>query len=374
MHTAADTAADTAVKAADPPVKMVEGYDAVRRILRDADTFTTTGDAIVLGQRRPLLPLQAGPSDHPRIRRALEHVFSARTVTRLEPGLRRRTNELIDTFAPDGRVEFNACVARPFPVVGLLELLALPPTDVELVRGLHDAVLGPDAGNGPSGSMDEAGSRIYEYFEPIVAERRGQPGDDLIRSLQEPRSDDSQLTEDEVVDICYLLVLAGVDPVGGALAGATAYLGRDPTERARLTDQPADLRRTIEEVLRWGSAVKVITRVTTCPVELDGEELGDGRRLGCALSVANRDPSRFDSPASFDPERAGATHLSFGAGPHHCVGAQLARLELRVALEELQRRLPDYRWDPDAAAPVDPSTIGVHDRLDLVFTPRPVHT
>jgi len=354
-------------------VLLLEGYEAVRRTLRDPEVFTTAGDAIQVGQLRPLLPLQADPLQHPRYRHALEGVFTAPNVARLEPGLRRRANQLIDGFALHGSVEFNEHFSRPFPVLALLELLDLPAADVELVRGLHDSVLGPDGGDtgDAAGSMADAGSRIYGYFGPIVAARRGQPGEDLIRALQQPRPDDTQLSEEEVVDICYLLVLAGVDPVGGALAGAVAYLGQDPEERARLTKEPADLRRTVEELLRWGSSVKIITRVTTCPVEVEGELLDVGRRLGCALSAANSDPTVFDSPATFDPDRTGSTHLTFGAGPHRCVGAQLARLELRVALEELQRRLPDHRLDPGASSTVDPRTIGAHDPLPLVFTPRP---
>lgn len=355
---------------ADDGVRMVTGYEDVRRILRDPATFTAGGDTIDVGQTRPLLPLQAGPSEHPRVRAALESVFSARNVSRLEPALRRHANALIDAFSARGTVDVNAAFSRPFPVLALLELLDLPPTDVTLVRGFHDDLLGPGAAAEPD-DRRRVGDAIYAYVAPIVAARRGgPPGDDLIRSLQQTPVDDGGLTDEEIVDICYLLVLAGVDPVGGALAGTVAHLAADPSGRARLIEDPPALRRTVEELLRWGSSVKVISRTTTCPAHVAGDEVAAGRRVGCALSAANRDPSVFADPEVLDPQRSAVpAHLSFGAGPHHCVGAQFARLELRVALEELQRRLPDHRLDP-TAGPVDPATIGAHDRLELVFDPR----
>jgi cytochrome P450 len=350
---------------------MVAGYDEVRRVLRDPTTFTAAGDTIDVGQDRPLLPLQAGPSEHPRVRAALESVFTARNVARLEPALRRHANDLIDAFCAEGTVDVNAAFSRPFPVLALLELLDLPAVDVTLVRGFHDDILGPGATGDPD-ARRRVGAEIYAYLAPVVAERRGgPPGDDLIRSLQQTPEDEGGLSDDEIVDICYLLVLAGVDPVGGALAGTVAHLAADPSGRARLIADPASLRRTVEELLRWGSSVKVISRTTTCPAHLDGDELAAGRRVGCALSAANRDPSVFNDPDVLDPQRSAVpAHLSFGAGPHHCVGAQFARLELRIALEELQRRLPDHRLDPGAGQ-VDAATIGAHDRLQLVFDPRP---
>ncbi|MFN7151841.1 MAG: cytochrome P450, partial [Microthrixaceae bacterium] len=306
----------------DDGVRMVVGYEEIRRILRDPATFTASGGTIDVGQQRPLLPLQAGPSEHPRVRTALESVFSARNVARLEPALRRHANDLIDAFCADGSVDVNAAFSRPFPVLALLELLDLPPADVTLVRGFHDDILGPDAAGDPE-ARRRVGADIYAYVAPIVAARRdGPPGDDLIRSLQQTPLDEGGLTDDEIVDICYLLVLAGVDPVGGALAGTVGHLAADPSGRARLIDDPSGLRRTVEELLRWGSSVKVISRTATCPVHLDGDDLAAGRRVGCALSTANRDPAVFDDPDVFDPQRSPVpSHLSFGAGPHHCVGA-----------------------------------------------------
>ena len=349
-------------------ISIVSGYEDVRAVLRDPVVFSTEGDAIDCGQQRPLIPLQSPPEEHSRYRSVLEAAFSPKVVAALDSELRRHANHLIDGFAGDGRVEFNAAFSRPFPVLALLALLDLPVGDRDRIRAFHDRILHP----GDVGDLDvhrrRVGEEVYRYFEPVVAARRDDPGGALISALQHPEGDGEPFSDDEVVDVCYLLVLAGIDPVGGALAGIVAYLGADPVLRTALLEDPASLRRAIEELLRWGSSVKAIARVVTTAATVDGYALSPGDRIGCALSAANRDPALFDRPDVVDLERRGTPHLTFGVGPHHCVGAHLARLQLRVALEELHRRLPDHRLDPAADARVDPATIGAHDELHLVFT------
>lgn len=348
---------------------LAERYSDVRTVLRDPRTFTAADGLLELGQRRPLIPLEAAPDEHRRVRALMEAAFDNRTVSWLEPSLRTAADELVDEFAGDGAVDVNAAFSRRFPVRALLALLDLPATDGARVRGFHDGILhAPDVAD-VNAIRREVGAEIYDYLHPVVRARRGEPGRDLIRVLQATAIDGDWLSDDEIVDICYLLVLAGVDPVGGALAGTIAHLARDPGRRAELVGDLPRLRRTIEEMLRYGAAVKVITRAATSSTEVAGKRLEPGQRVGCALRTANRDPEVFSDPDRFDPERRGAAHMTFGSGPHHCIGAHLARLELRIAVETLQRRLPDYRLDPDRADLVDPASIGAHDPLPLVYTP-----
>jgi cytochrome P450 len=350
-------------------VPLVDRYEDVRRVLGDPVAFTLAVDtALDCGQRRPLLPLQAAPDAHARLRPVLEAAFGPSTVARLEPMARRRANELIDGFADRGSVDFNARFARSFPVLVLCDLLGIPSSDVDLLRGFHDNILSPPEGADASALRTAIGAEIYAYLEPVVSARRGQEGDDLICLLQHADVPRGELTDPEIVDICYLLLLAGVDPVGGALAGAVSFLARDPELRGRLLQDPSALRRTLEELLRWGSSVKVIARVATIDTEVAGQHVPMGTSIGCGLHAANRDPSVFSRADEFVPGRPGGAHLTFGFGPHRCVGAHLARLEVRVAIEELHRRLPDHRLAPDTSV-IGPADIGAHDSLPLVFAP-----
>lgn len=348
------------------PSTNLQRYAEVRAALRDPVTFSTAG-AIDCGQRRPLLPLQADPSDHRRYRLLLEPVFAPGVISALEPLVRGRARHLIHKFADEGAVDFNREFSRPFPVMVLLDFLDLPPTDLDLLRALHEMILGPIPPDDAGTFRQEVGARIYDYFAPIVAGRRGQTGVGLIHALQNACVDGQRLNDDEILDICYLLLLAGIDPVAEALSCTVAFLAQHPDEREALIGSEQALRRTTEELLRWGSSVKVLTRVITREVEIAGQTVRAGERIGCLLPSANRDPAAFADPDHVDPLRRDVAHLAFGAGPHRCIGVHLARLELRVALEEMQACIPDYRLAPSGMS-VDAAVLGAHEALPLVFT------
>lgn len=350
-----------------PSDLIVRSYAGVQAVLDDVEGFTAVG-AIDCGQRRPLIPLQSSLSDHPRHRAAVESVLSSRMMTELEPTLRDLANELIDSFADAGEVDINSAVSRPFPVRALTVLLGLPASEHVTIRSFHDGILGPFPEPPAAGAVEspaDVGHRIYRFFHPLVNHRRTSPGPDLISSLQAQPSEGSWLSDDEIVDVCYLLVLAGIDPVARALACSIAFFASRPVERAQAMASSRRLRRMVEELLRWGSSVDVLTRVATGDGAIDGDHVLPGRRVRCALAVANRDPDAFDRPAEVDPDRR-QPHLAFGSGPHRCVGAHLARLQIRVVLEELHRRLPDHRLAPSSVG-VDPASLTPDEHLDLVF-------
>lgn len=337
-------------------------HAAVRTVLSDPHVFSLEGDALECGQRRPLIPLQSSTDDHELHRSLLGWALTHSAAEASESSLRLRANQLVDVFESQETVDVNARFSRPFPVLVLLDVLGLPAGDWEMVRGFHDRILGQ---SGSPDARDEVAEQIYAYLEPIVATRRGTDGDDLIRCLQRARQDGRSLSDDQVVDVCYLLLLAGIDPVGNAIANGVALLAGRRDLRRQLDEHPSRWRRFTEELLRWGSAVKAVGRVVTETATIEGVELRPGERIGCAISSANRDPSVFSTPEEFDPDRARIAHLSFGAGPHHCIGAALARLQVRVALQELQRRLPEYRIEEVGAPTVDAASIGAADRLEL---------
>lgn len=322
-------------------------HAGVREVLGDPVRFTAAG-ALDLGQRRPLVPLQSSPEAHPALRAALEPVFAAATVRRHEAELDRRARTLLVEASRSATVDLNQVISRTLPYHALVVLLGLD-DDLALLSDLHDGILGPEAL--PADRL-AVGDRIWRYFEPIVAARRdpGEAETDLISMLQRARSHGAPLEEDDITATCYLLLLAGIDPVAGALASLFAHLAPLGAERRLLLDDPATFRRTTEELLRWSTPVHQLTRVATADTEIEGRPVAAGQRVACVLPAANRDPAAFSDPDRFDPERSAAAHLAFGWGTHRCIGAHLGRLELRVAARAAEDLLPGYR--PRAGDPV----------------------
>lgn len=352
----------------DGGTPQVTTFDEVLSVLRDPVSFTLEGDALECGQRRPLIPLQSGPSEHAVHRALVGDALNRAATAVLEPTVRQRANELIDDFADERDVDVNARYSRLIPVVVLLDLLGLPLTDAEVIRGFHDGIL-QNTDAAALATRDRIAAEVYDYFGPVVAARRTDidGGDDLIRCLQRSRTDGWSLSDDQIVDVCFLLVLAGVDPAGNAIACGAGLLAQRPELRAQLDRNPSLWRRTIEELLRWGSVVAAIARVATTDAVIGDQAIAAGQRVGCGLAVANRDASVFPHPNEFDPSRPLRTHLAFGAGPHHCIGAHLARTQVQVALQELQSRFPDYRLDPAGPPRLDAATLRSTDPLRLTL-------
>lgn len=347
-----------------PPVLLTRHRD-VKMVLGDPDRFTAGRGALDLGQKRPVLPLQADPVEHGGLRTVLDPVFAPSAIAEHESSLRAHAGRLIDAFPREDAIEANGAFSRLLPLLALIELLDLPVGDLTLLGRLHDGILGPGASDAPGGRTP-AGARIYAYLEPHVAARRDESGTDLIRALHQARRDGHPVTDEDIVDTCYLLLLAGIDPVAGALASLLAHFGANPVDRAAVVADPIRLRRTIEELLRWGSSVEVLTRLAVTETAVGGQLVGEGTRVVCSVHEANRDAEVFTDPARFDPDRASALHLAFGTGIHRCVGTHLARLQLRIAAEELERRLPGYRLaDPSS---VSAATIGARDELWIEVT------
>lgn len=350
------------------PVAVFNTYEDVLAVLKDTENFTVGGDVLDCGQQRPLLPLQVDGAQHRRVRSSLEAVLSPDSVTMLEPRMRASANRLLDRFdAPP--IDLNAALARPFPVEVLVDLLDLPRGDVGLLRSFHDRILHTQADSTCVHVEREAvGHEIYAYFDSVVSSRLGQTGNDAIRRLLAGGPGVAALLRDEVVDVCYLLVLAGVDPVSRALAASVTTLALSQEGLASVAGDPAALRRHVEEVLRWGGVVKVLTRATTAEVNLHGHNLAAAERVAVDIQRANRDETWFDNPDHFDSTRMPGRHLAFGAGPHRCVGAHLARWQVRIVIEELHRRFPDLHLDPEAAGAIHADDIDPFAPLPVRFT------
>jgi cytochrome P450 len=349
---------------------MISRHDDVMHALRHPELFSSNMDAIDIGNVRPLIPLQIDPPDHVKFRRLLDPLFSPKEVAKLEPEVRRLVRELLDEFETAGECEFSDQFAIPLPCTVFLALLGLPIEDLELFLRFKNAIIRPGGSDGDEARAVQraAGQEIYAYFQTVVDARRAEPRDDLISGFIAAEVDDHRLSDNDILDICYLFLLAGLDTVTASLTCAVAYLADHPDRRDALAADLTLVPAAVEELLRWESIVPGVPRVAMNDIEIGGETVRAGESVMCMIGAANIDPGEFPDADVVDLERPGNRHLAFGGGVHRCLGSHLARLEMRVALEELHRRLPDYAIK-EGEKPVYTMGIRAVDYLPLVFTP-----
>ncbi|MBK5289474.1 MAG: cytochrome P450 [Acidimicrobiia bacterium] len=347
---------------------IITRHEDVMWALRHPEVFSSNMDAIDIGNVRPLIPLQIDPPDHVKFRRLLDPLFAPREIEKLEGAVRALVTELIDTFIDQGTCEFNSAVAIPLPCTVFLRLMGLPLEDLDLFLRFKDGIIRPPAADLAEGRAlaRATGQEIYAYFEQVISERRERPQDDLITGFIGAEIDGERLTTEDILDISYLFLLAGLDTVTASLGCAVAYLAAHPDRQAALRSDPSLIPAAVEELLRWETPVPGILRVATEAVELAGATIPAGRSVTCLLASANTDGAEFADPETVDFERSGNRHLAFGAGVHRCLGSHLARVEMRVALEELHRRVPQYEVQP-GETPIFTAGIRGVEYLPLVW-------
>ena len=349
---------------------MIARHEDVEFALRHADLFSSDMDAISIGNVRPLIPLQINPPEHVKYRRLLDPLFAPKQVALLENDVRKLSNQLIDDFIGTGECEFNSAFAIPLPCTVFLRLLGLPLEDLDLFLKFKDNIIRPETRDQQEYQEIQAqtGQQIYAYFDKVLDEREQQPRDDMLTGFLEADVDGNRLTREDILDICYLFLLAGLDTVTASVGCMVSYLAQHPEQRQRLVDDPSQIPGAVEELLRWETPVPGVPRVVAEDVEFCGERLEAGERVTVLLGSANIDERGFPQPDDVDFERAANRHLAFGGGVHRCLGSHLARLELRVALEQLHERIPDY----SIKLGEEPKySIGIRavEYLPLVFTP-----
>ena len=323
---------------------------------------------------RRLLPLELDPPEHGRFRHPLAAVFSPQAVARMEPAIRDTCAGLVDGLAGRGRAELLADFAVPFPTTIFVELLGLPAAEAERFAAWNHALL--HAHDRPE-VRAQAKESIAAYLDELVTRRRAEVADgrgrtdDLFAVLAREGVDGRALTRDELFDYVFLLFIAGLDTVTAALGFSFAYLAGHPEHRRALAADEALVPQAVEELLRAHSIVNPARTVTGGDRKFAGVCLRDGDRVLVSTVMANRDPAAFADPAEVRFDRAENRHLAFGAGPHRCLGSHLARAELRIALEEFHRRIPDYRIaDGAVIAAHGGGAMGV-DHLPVVWEPAP---
>lgn len=311
------------------------------------------------------------PPEHTRRRRMVSPGFSLRRVADHEPYLRRKVTGLIDAVIERGECDIVADIATPLPMYMIGELMGLPESDHD--RLLHWSDLFATGGADIREQVEQAVREWNDYIMGIVAARRGGGDGDLVSLMVNAHDEGGPLADVDLMFETMLVLVGGDETTRHVISGGVEALLRHPDELARLRARPELLPSAIEEMLRWVTPVRNMNRTATCDVEVHGQQVREGDRILLLYPSANRDESVFADPFRFDIGRTPNDHVAFGAyGRHHCLGAPLARLELRVLFEEVLARLPDLELAHDAPLPGRRGNfvLGLNE-VPVRFTPGP---
>ena len=311
-------------------------FEDVRAAALDWQTYSAvTAEAKIL---RPIIN-DMDPPLHGDRRGNLARAFTPKRVADMEPRLRHIARSLIDAFAGRGSCDVVAEFAALFPSMVMGELIGIPGELLAECRSITDAVMRIE---GPEGNASPV-ERADVIFGRLVEEKRARPQNDLISALLAVGSDSGEpLSVDEILGFCYLLLVGGNDTTTNLIANGMELLARHPDQRAVLAADPSLLPRAIEEMLRLEPPTQISARQTTRDVQLHGETIPADTRVLLVWGSANLDEREFDEPDKFDIRRSAERQLALGHGAHFCMGAALARMEARVAFEELLRSLPEF--------------------------------
>jgi cytochrome P450 family 142 subfamily A polypeptide 1 len=346
----------------------------VMEVSRDSRTFCNR-----FGMRpdSPPMPsmINLDNPEHHRRRGLVNKGFTPRRVAEHEPKIREIVNALVDRVAPLGRCDFVRDLAAPLPMIVIGDLLGVAPEDRDaLLRWSDDLILGSSISATPEAAAGalRAFQEYAEYHRRVVADRRARPPqDDLISVLVHAEIDGERLDDEALLQESLLILVGGDETTRHVISGGMLELIRHPEQRRQLLEDPRRIPQAVEEMLRWVTPIQNMARTATRDVELHGQKIRTGQKL-LLYPSANRDEAVFERPFDFDVSRDPNDHVAFGGyGAHYCLGANLARLELRVLLEELLPRLPDLELAVDGPLPLRPSNFIVGlESMPVAFAAR----
>ncbi|WP_067680505.1 cytochrome P450 family protein [Nocardia miyunensis] len=357
----------------DIPSWVILGYDEGRAALTDARLQkNVAGLRAIFERKNPAARANPGafdlsahmlnsdPPDHTRLRKLVNKAFTVRSVAALRTRIQEITDGLLDAMQGRDEVDLIQSFAVLLPVTVICELLGVPFEDREDFQRWTKLLIGGAA------TTDEevfaAGSDMSDYLRRLVQAKRAEPGEDLLSGLVHTSDeDDDRFTEQELVSMAFLLLVAGHETTVNLIANGTLALLRNPAQLQALRENPDGVPAAVEEFLRYDGPVGWATvRYTAEPVEIAGVEIPEGELVYIALGAANRDPEHYADPEGLDITGDSGPHLAFGHGIHYCVGAPLARLEADIAFRTLLRRFPDLGPSASDQDPVWQPSLLIH--------------
>ncbi|WP_407165599.1 cytochrome P450 [Bradyrhizobium sp. ORS 111] len=343
-------------------------YQAVKEIAYDTEHFSSR--RVIVRDVRPEIsarapPITSDPPEHKPAKQVLLPPFTPDAMKKLEPRVRAICNELIDEFIADGRCDAAARYTKHIPVRAIAHMLGIPEKDGDLfIKWIHQIL---ELGIKNEDELMNGVREMTGYFMTHLEQRRQQPGDDLISALMRAKGPDGQsLSDDHVLGSLRLLLIAGIDTTWSAIGSSLWHLAKTPADRERLVAEPALIPTAIEEFLRAYSPVTMArevmkeTTISGCPVKA-------GNMVLLSFPAANRDPAMFPEADNVIIDRKENRHAAFGLGIHRCVGSNLARMEMIVAIEEWLKRLPDFRLDPAGKVTWSEGTVRGPRQLPILF-------
>ena len=347
-------------------------FDDVLRGYQDWESFTSTGGVALGDSGAGSAPSMIGmdPPDQTQLRKLAVHAFSPKRVGALEPRVRALTTRFLDTLVADGECDLIARFAALLPSDVISTLLGAPPSDHNNLRIWTATLLTREDGkaNLPEAALEAQKNLIGRFLE-LIAEKRKRPDEDLISALIATELEGRRLTDLEILGFAMLLIAGGNETTEKLIANTVHQLARHPDQRAAILADPSRIPAAVEESLRFRSPTQYMARTTTRDVEIHGKTIPKGEKVILLIGAANHDARRFEAPERFDIHRSMERHLAFGFGVHFCLGARLARLEARVALEEIHKRLPDYEVDESGVSVVHATNVAGLATLPIRFTP-----
>jgi len=343
-------------------------YQAVKEIAYDTEHFSSR--RVIVRDVRPEIsarapPITSDPPEHKPAKQVLLPPFTPDAMKKLEPRVRAICNELIDEFIADGRCDAAARYTKHIPVRAIAHMLGTPEKDGDLfIKWIHQIL---ELGIKNEDELMNGVREMTGYFMTHLEQRRQQPGDDLISALMRAKGPDGQpLSDDHVLGSLRLLLIAGIDTTWSAIGSSLWHLAKTPADRERLVAEPALIPTAIEEFLRAYSPVTMArevmkeTTISGCPVKA-------GNMVLLSFPAANRDPAMFPEADKVIIDRKENRYAAFGLGIHRCVGSNLARMEMIVAIEEWLKRLPDFRLDPAGKVTWSEGTVRGPRQLPILF-------
>lgn len=320
----------------------VTRFDDVFEVFRDTERFSSRQTNYNVTDTHRWIPAQVDPPEHTSYRTVLNPMFGPGAIALMEQKVRAVCADLIAGFASDGECDMVTQFAQRFPTSIFLQMMGLPLADTDtFLEWAHQMMHTPGADDAAVQTRKNGARTIYRYMRQMIADRRANPGDDVVSTLLGVQVGDHEITDEELLEIAMLMYVAGMDTVAGMLTYVIAHLARHPDQREYLRADPARVPTAVEEFLRYYSIASP-ARLVRDDVDYAGCPMQQGDRVVLATWPANRDPRQFADADTFVIDREGNRHCAFGIGIHRCIGSNLARLEIRVAIEEWLRLIPEF--------------------------------